>query len=335
MISKNTKTQHSEKGASVREQSREQKLRRKQNSPLLAAFEHHQATAVDSLLRLLADTASSLLTWLVIGIALALPMCLLLLLQNLQNLGSGIEQNSTISLYMETSQSETQLQQLLTELATHADIEKVELITAAAALAEFERESGFTDVLQGLETNPLPPVLLVTPRSESTAEVSALQTYLQAQAGVEMAQVDLQWLQRLSAIVAFASRLALLLALLLSLGVVLAIGNTVRMAIENRRAEIVVVKLVGGTDAYVARPFLYTGFWYGLGGGLCALLIIYFSMFALQGPVARLLGAYNSDFVVMGPGISNSFLLVLAAAALGWFGAWISVLRNLRAIEPA
>jgi len=126
----------------------------------------------------------------------------------------------------------------------------------------------------------------------------------------------------------------LLLAVMLGLGVVLAIGNTVRLAIENRRAEIVVVKLVGGTDAYVARPFLYTGLWYGVGGGLIAVLLTSLALLLLQGPVAQLSGSYGSTFVLIGLGLSKGFLVIAGAALLGWSGAWISVLRHLRAIEP-
>lgn len=307
---------------------------RRRGSALKAAFEQHQATAVDSLLRLLSEPLGSLLTWLVIGIAIALPLCLLLLLQNLQQMGADMDDNSTISLYLDRQLPESQMLELVTALEAHADIADVTLITADEALAEFQARSGFGDVLQGLDENPLPPVLLVLPQDARMEVVRELFNELEMLPGVELAQIDLQWLQRLNALVAFAFRLALLLALLLGLGVVLVIGNIVRMAIAYRRAEIVVVKLVGGTDAYVSRPFLYTGLWYGVGGGLLALLIVFLCLFAVRGPVSGLLGVYGSDFVVVGLGLSNSFFVVLAAAALGWIGAWVSVLRHLRAIEP-
>jgi cell division transport system permease protein len=115
---------------------------------------------------------------------------------------------------------------------------------------------------------------------------------------------------------------------------VLVIGNTVRLAIENRRAEIVVVKLVGGTDAYVSRPFLYTGLWYGVGGGLLAVLLVAFALFVLQGPVSALMQTYDGAFQLQGLGVSNSFAVLAGAGLLGWLGAWVSVLRHLRAIEP-
>ncbi|MGA0806056.1 MAG: permease-like cell division protein FtsX [Pseudohongiellaceae bacterium] len=307
---------------------------RPQQNVVHAAFEQHQATAVDSLLRLLNEPVASVLTCLVIGIALALPLCVFLLLQNLQQLGAGLQSDSSISLYMESSIELPQLEALAAELGERDDIEAVRLITPEEALAEFEQESGFADVLEGLDDNPLPPVLLVTPDAATAEAITALRDLLAQQEGVNEAQLDLEWLQRLNAVVSFALRLTYLLAALLGLGVLLVIGNTVRLSIENRRAEIVVVKLVGGTDSWVSRPFLYTGFWYGMGGGVVALALVGFSLMVLSGPVSRLISAYQSDFDVIGLGISQGFIVLIASAALGLGGAWISVLRHLRAIEP-
>jgi cell division transport system permease protein len=307
---------------------------RPQQNMVVASFEQHQATAVDSLLRLLNEPVGSVLTATVIGIALALPLCVFLVLQNLQQLGAGLQSDSSISLYLDNSLAAPELEALVAELGERDDIEALRLITPEEALAEFEDESGFADVLEGLDDNPLPPVLLVTPDASTAGEVTALRDFLAEQPGVSEAQIDLEWLQRLNAVVSFSLRLTYLLALLLGLGVLLVIGNTVRMSIENRRAEIVVVKLVGGTDAWVARPFLYTGFWYGMAGGIVALALVGFSLMVLSGPVARLISAYESDFDVIGLGISQGFLVLILAAALGWAGAWLSVLRHLRAIEP-
>lgn len=295
-------------------------------------FAQHQSTAVDSLLRLLLDPVASLLTWAVIGIALALPLCLLLLLQNLQQVGTNLEQSGGLSLFMERGVTAARLADLQNTLTARADIASFDLLTADEALAEFEAASGFGDLLDGLDENPLPAVFLVTPADD--ADLTTLQRELAALPGVELAQVDLEWVQRLNALVALAARFALLLATMLCVGVILVIGNTVRLAIENRRAEIVVVKLVGGTDAYVSRPFLYTGLWYGVGGGLLAVLLIALALFALQGPVSALMQSWNGEFRLRGLGLSNSFLVLAGAGLLGWLGAWVSVLRHLRAIEP-
>ena len=297
-------------------------------------FAQHQEIAVDSLLRLLLDPLASLLTWIVIAIALTLPLTLILILQNLQQVGSGLEQVSNISLFMIPDATAEVLDGTVRDISLRADVAQATLITPEQALQEFEQNSGFGEALQGLETNPLPAVILVTPALTAQADVEALHNELAAIPNVEFAQLDLAWVQRLNAIVALASRMASLLALMLAAGVILVIGNTVRLAIENRRAEIVVTKLVGGTDAYVSRPFLYTGLWYGIGGGLLAVLLITLIMLGLQSPVSRLVGVYDSNFELIGLGISNSFLVLLIAGFLGWFGAWISVLRHLRAIEP-
>ncbi|MES2625454.1 MAG: permease-like cell division protein FtsX [Pseudomonadota bacterium] len=297
-------------------------------------FTQHQEIAIDSLLRLLLEPLASLLTWTVIAIALALPLTLILLLQNLQQVGNGIDQVSNISLFMVPAATTGSIDETVKDISLRADVAEVSVITPEQALAEFEQNSGFGEVLQGLETNPLPAVILVTPALTSQTEVQALQNELAENPNVEYAQLDLAWLQRLNAIVELAARMTTLLAVMLGVGVILVIGNTVRLAIENRRAEIVVTKLVGGTDAYVSRPFLYTGLWYGAGGGLLALLLINLIMFGLQGPIARLAGVYDSNFGLIGLGISNSVLVFVFAGLLGWFGAWISVLRHLRAIEP-
>jgi cell division transport system permease protein len=292
-----------------------------------AAFEQHQATATDSLLRLLLDPVASFLTW-----AVALPLSVLLLLQNLQQASANLDETGGISLFMARDLAQQQLDEVGANLMAHGDIASVELITADEALAEFQASSGFGDVLDGLDENPLPAVFVVSPAPGS--DVAALRAELAMLAGVDIAQLDLAWVQRLNAIVALATRIAALLALMLGLGVVLVIGNTVRLAIENRRAEIVVVKLVGGTDAYVSRPFLYTGLWYGVGGGLLAVLLVACALYVLQGPVSALMQTYDGAFQLQGLGISNSFAVLAGAGLLGWLGAWVSVLRHLRAIEP-
>ena len=298
-----------------------------------AVLAQHQSAAVDSLDRLLVERVSTLLTCTVMGIALALPLALWLLLQNLTLLGTGVDRSGSISLFMQ-ERDPAVLHNLVAQLKARDDVEEAGLITPEQALQEFQQQSGFGEALGGLDENPLPAVITVEPASDDAASVTALYDYLQTLPGLDVAQLDLQWLQRLQAAVDLASLLALWLAVLLGLGVVLVIGNTIRLSIANRSAEIVVVKLVGGTDAYVARPFLYTGFWYGVGGGLVALLLVTLSLWALGNPLERLMTSYDPLFRLDGLGISGSFVVVMAAGALGWLGAVISVLRHLRAIEP-
>jgi len=298
-----------------------------------AALAQHQGAAVDSLHKLLIDRVSTLLTCTVMGIALALPLALCLLLQNLTLLGTGVDRTGSISLFMQQD-NPAALHNLVAQLKARDDVAEATLITPEQALQEFEQKSGFGEALAGLDENPLPPVITVEPASDDGAEVTALYEYLQTLPGLDVAQLDLQWLQRLQAAVQLASQLALWLTALLGLGVVLVIGNTIRLAIANRSAEIVVIKLVGGTDAYVARPFLYTGFWYGVGGGLIALVLVEISLWTFGSPLTRLLTSYDPAFQLGGLGLQGGFLVVVASGALGWLGSAISVIRHLRAIEP-
>ncbi len=303
------------------------------NTSLLATLAQHQSAAVDSLHRLLHEPLGTSMACLVIGIALALPLALLLFLQNLQSLGNGIDQHSNIAVFMQ-ERDPAVLLRVQKMVGTRKDVKKVSFTTPDQALQEFQAKSGFGEALATLDKNPLPPVFDVQPATDKAEEVAALVSYLQALPGVEAVQADIQWLQRLNAMVVVARQLALLLALLLGVGVILVIGNTVRLSIANRSAEIVVVKLVGGTDSYVARPFLYAGLWYGVGGGIAAVVLASLCLWGMSGPVSRLLASYDSGYQLSGLGVSGSFTVLLLAGALGWLGALVSVLRHLRAIEP-
>ncbi len=297
-------------------------------------FQQHQAVAVDSLSRLLAESGSSLLTWAVIGIAMALPLCLMLFLQNFRQLNTSLEEAGNISLFMQVDISRDELEAVGRDIEGMAGVVSVTLVSADEALAEFQDVSGFGNALDGLDENPLPALIIVRPASGLATDIRQLAAQMEAMPQVVAAQVDLEWLQRLYAIINLAQRFTVGLATLLALGVVLAIGNTVRLAIENRRDEILVVKLVGGTDAYVSRPFLYTGIWLGVGGGLIAAILALMAFFLVSGPFARLMALYDSDFTLSGLTISDLLLLLVVAGALGLSGAWLSVLRHLRRIEP-
>ena len=297
-------------------------------------FQQHQQVAVDSLARLLGEPGSSLLTWSVIGIALELPLCLLLFLQNIQQLNTSLDEAGNISLFMQLDISNDTLASLQSEIGEMEQVIRVSAVTAGQALVEFQENSGFGNALEGLDENPLPALLIVTPSEAGKNSLSSLASELEAIAEVDSAQVDLEWIQRLYSIINLAERFTTGLALLLCLGVILAVGNTVRLAIENRRNEIMVVKLVGGTDAYVARPFLYTGIWFGVGGGVIATVLVMLAFLLLSGPVTGLMALYGSDFNLTGLTASDLLILLAASGGLGLAGAWISVVRHLRLIEP-
>jgi cell division transport system permease protein len=301
---------------------------------LAVLLRNHQQVAVDSLDRLFSTAASSLLTWAMIAIAIALPLFLFLVLQNLQQFGRNVDDATQISVYMELDASEAEILTVQNTLDSHPAISSIQFISQNQALEEFQALSDFGDALLGLDENPLPAVIVLTPNTEDLDQIRNLAEELEQISKVDVVQYDLDWLQRLYEILDLAQRLTFMLGVLLAVGVALVVGNTVRLAIENRRDEIVVVKLVGGTNSFVARPFLYTGLWYGVGGGLLASVLVLLAQFVMQGPVSQLAGLYNGEFVLIRLVLNEFFNVLLLGGFLGWFGAWLSVLRHLKAIEP-
>jgi cell division transport system permease protein len=295
---------------------------------------HHRLSAADSLFRVIDRPLSSILTWLVIGIALALPVGLNVALDNIGQLSAGWERPSQLSLFLAEGVSEDRGRELGEVLVARDDIEFAHFVSREEALQEFSTLSGFADVLASLEENPLPNLILVSPADGSETRVADLLEELQALPEVSEAVLDMAWLQRLNGLMELGRRLVLAVGGLLVLGVVLILGNTIRLAIESRREEIVITKLVGGSNAFVRRPFLYTGLWYGVGGGVAAGVLVALSMWFLREPVSRLALLYQSAFELDGLGIIDGLNLVLMGGALGLAGAWLAVTRHLSEIEP-
>jgi cell division transport system permease protein len=293
---------------------------------------HHRLSAADSLHRVLEKPVASVLTFLVMGIALALPVGLSVALDNADRLNANWQGPAEISLFLSPQLTEARAVELAESIAGREDVARAHFVSRDQAMEEFRKLSGFADVLDSLEENPLPHLILVTPLEESRASV--LSRALQDQPEVAEAVLDRAWLQRLQAIMELSSRLVLAVGALLVFGVVLILGNTIRLAIENRRDEIVIVKLVGGSNAFVRRPFLYTGLWYGVGGGVFAALLVALSLWYLQVPVNELAVLYGSDFRLRGAGVMGGLNLVVLGAFLGLAGAWLAVARHLSVIEP-
>lgn len=295
---------------------------------------HHSTTAVESLQRLFRTPLQSLLTWLVVAVAVALPAALYLVLNNIQNLGYSWQDSGQMSVFLMDDVRPEAIDSLLSSLNEDTRIDQVSHVPPSDALEEFKTYSGLGRVLQGLDENPLPDVLLVRPATSSPEALGELRETIAAEPVVAEVRLDMAWVRRLQEMMALGQRVVLALATLLALGVLLAVGNTIRLAIENRRDEILVVKLVGGTDAFVRRPFLYTGLWYGLGGGILALGLLGGGLWWLSGPVARLADLYQSDFRLQGLDLTESLQLVLLSGVLGLLGAWLAVARHLIQIEP-
>ncbi len=297
---------------------------------------HHRSSASDSLRRLIANRISSLMTWLVIGIALAMPVGMGVALDNLRNVGSSLDNPAQLSLFLRPELSTEAAEQVMQSLENRVDISSARLVSREAALEEFQQLSGFGDVLQNLDDNPLPNLIIVTPSVTrlDAEQAEVLRNALQELPAVDRAVLDMAWVQRLNALMLLSQRMVMAMGLLLALGVLLVIGNTIRLAIENRRDEIIIVKLVGGSDAFVRRPFLYTGVWYGLGGAAVAWLVISTTLWWLERPLAALALVYQSGFRVEGLGFAGGLQLLLLGAVLGLLGAWMTVGRHLSAIQP-
>ena len=301
---------------------------------LRAWFANHRQVAAASLANLLSTWVSSLMTWLVIGVALALPTILYLLLANVSDVSAGWGGSPRISVYLKQDLSDEAAQGISTQLGQMPQVASVHYISREDALRQFKARSGFGDVLDTLGKNPLPAVVEVFPDSSVPGQVKLLATNIRGMSGVASVSVDLAWIERLYAMLSVGRRLVAALAFFLGLGVLLSIGNTIRLAIENRRAEIEVVKLVGGTDSFVRRPFLYLGFWYGVGGAVLAWIMVEASLVFLAGPVDRLMQSYKDSFSLLGLGLGTTLVLLLGGGLLGVLGAAIAVGRHLHEIEP-
>lgn len=300
-----------------------------------AYLSHHRHSAKDSLQRLMAKPLQSLLTWLVLAVALALPAILLVSMNNLQSLGQRWDGAPQMSVFINPRAQKAAIESIQRRIKQREGIQRVEYISPKQALSDFESQSSLGSALRSLEANPLPPALVITPMPELSAEaLAALGAELEAMPAVDEVLFDQAWVQRLHEVLRLGEVISLSLGALLALGVILVIGNTVRLAIESRREEIVIIKLVGGTNAFVRRPFLYTGLWYGGGGGLLALLLLVSGLQWIASPVASLAALYGSDFTLQGLGFTGGVLLISLASLIGWLGAWLAVGRHLGEIEP-
>jgi cell division transport system permease protein len=296
---------------------------------------NHQLVAVETLIRLLANPLASLLTWMVIAIALTLPGALWMTLDNMEQLSGRFQESGRITLYLLPGTDVEQAQQLERRIQSLDSVSSTEFIDADMALDDFRANSGLQAALEFLPENPLPSVILVEPPlGVSQQQLSVLVSKLQNYQLVDSVQLDMAWVERLLAMLALAERLIWVLGLLLALAILLVVGNTIRLAIAARVDEIRVVKLVGGTNAWVRRPFLYTGLWYGMVGGLLAWLMLIICWLLLNGPVSDLADLYGSGFELKPLSAAAALSLLMSAMLLGWLGAWWSVSRHLDQIEP-
>ena len=296
----------------------------------------HLHSLIFSLGQLCRNPVSSFLTASVIGISLALPAGFYVILENAQHITAGWEGSVEITAFLKRGVDDNQAQALADKLSKQNNLATVKVVTSEQALQEYRRLSGFGQALDMLKENPLPSLLLIKPRVEDLPEKAAenLLNELRKIPEVDTAQYDQQWVKRLNAIIQIVERVVIILGVFLGLAVLLIIGNTIRILIYYRRPEIEIAKLFGATDSFIQRPFLYSGFWYGLFGGAIAWLLITASLLVLQKPADNLASLYSSNYQLISLSPVESLYLLLSGIFLGWFGSLISVRRHLRAIEP-
>ena len=295
----------------------------------------HLRAAVGALGRLARTRLSSAMTAAVLGIALALPAAFLLLLDNLERQAGDWDDGAQISLFFAMGVAEEDYRDLADRVAAREGVQRTEVVTPDQAVEEFRNLSGMDAALDLLDENPLPPVVVVHPVPGSGADtLEALTTELGDHELIDDARLDMEWVQRLQAIMELLRRAAWLVALLLGLAVVMVVGNTIRLAIENRREEIVITKLIGGTDAFIRRPFLYEGAWYGVLGGGLAIMLVEGGRLLLASPLQRLAELYQTGPLMSGLGLQGALVVWGIGIGLGLAGSWLAVGRHLAAIEP-
>lgn len=296
----------------------------------------HLQAMLGSFGRLARNPLATSLTLLVIGLALALPAALGLFVINAQVATGGFTNAVDMSVYLKSGVTLTKAQQLAADARERPGVSRVTVIPADEGLRQFRQYSGFGAALDALKSNPLPNVLHVVPRrgASSAADLETLRRYFAAWPEVGVVQLDTAWVLRFNAILGVLRRLVLIAAVLLGAGVLAVVGNTIRLEILNRRAEIEVTKLVGGSNAFVRRPFLYTGLLYGVGGAILAWAILEAAVLVLDPAVTTLAQLYGSRYALQGPSSQVLGVLFGGGMALGWLGAWISAHRHLRSIEP-
>lgn len=297
---------------------------------LLAHFD----TLRESLSRLGRQPFATMLNVVVLGIALSLPAGFYIGLDNLQAFSRQLSSDPQISIFMATDAGQAEVSTVEQRLKRLPEAGRVEFIPRDQALAKLKRSAGLTDVLASLQQNPLPDAFVVTAKSNNPNTLESLRDQVQKWPKVEHVQLDAEWARRLDAVLGVGRLLVALLAVLLAVALVVVTFNTIRLQILTRRDEIEVSRLIGATNPFIRRPFLYFGALQGVAGGAAAWAIVSFAVFLLNGQLADLAMSYGVAFKVEALSAVDSGLLLAFAATLGWLGAWLSVSRHLWKIGP-
>ncbi|MCQ8106406.1 permease-like cell division protein FtsX [Methylomonas sp. SURF-2] len=297
---------------------------------------NHAHGLFSSLGRLSRAPVTSSMTILVLAVAIALAGCFYIVVVNIQQLTGNLQASNQMSLFLIDSVNEAAGQKLAEQLARHDHVENIKFIGKTQAMDEFKANSGFGEALNALESNPLPNVIQVLPKNvlDDRVALDALMAEFRQMPQVEFVQVDMQWVERLQAIMRIANRGVTLVGVLLGFAVTFITGNTIRLELHNRQDEVFISKLVGATHAFIQRPFLYTGFWLGFIAGFSAWLIITIMLLIVETPVEQLSGLYNSSFQLLYLSFSEFVLLLMLASGLAVLGSWAVLHYQLRQIKP-
>ena len=301
---------------------------------MMHTIPQHLALLRTALERIFASKLAGLLNILVMGIAISLPAGMYVLLQNAQGLVAQLSGTPQISLFLAMSAKSNDIDDLNKQLSQHPAIARVEFVARAQALEQLKQSTGLADVIGGLNQNPLPDAFIVYPKQGDAQSLDGLRNELAKLPMVEQAQLDSAWAYKLEALLKFGRVAVLILACLLSLALIAVTFNTIRLQILTQRDEIEVSKLIGATNSFIRRPFLYFGAVQGLLGGIAAWLIITASLLLLNGQLETLSKLYASQFMLHPLSAGDSLSLLLFSIYLGWLGAWLSVARHLSQIEP-
>lgn len=302
---------------------------------LSAYFSHHFQSLVFSLSKIYQAPATTIMTVAVIGITLSLPGGFYLFLKNIDAMSGDFRSTTQITLYLDLTVDEKKARTLQREIDVMAQVLGTEFFSRHDALESFRESSGFGNSIDTLSNNPLPHTIIVEPDSNADRfTVKNLLNALQAIPEVEIAKLDTEWLDRLYTILEIAKRSVAIITILFAFAVLLIIGNTIRLDIQNRYQEIIVTKLIGATNAFIRRPFLYGGIWYGLLGGLTSWIIVEIGYLAISGPLGKLNLLYQADLAFVTFSMRDFIILLSSSTLLGLAGSWIAVARHLNQIEP-
>lgn len=299
-----------------------------------AYFVNHLQAIRFSVSQLLSKPIASMMTIAMLGVAFSLPCCLWIIISNAKTVTQGWQHTTQMSLFLDTSMSREVAKQTLQEVRAHQGVQFANFISPEQGLQTLEEQTGMIDIARLLEKNPLPAVIEVHPQEVNSERVKQLFNALKEINGVSFAKIDMQWLERLDSMIKIAENLSVALQILFGSAVVLVVGNTIRLAVQNRRQEIEILKLIGATNQFIRRPFLYFGLIYGFLGALAAWIVVDGLVVWVADATAHLADLYHTRFYLKSLDFYNGLNLLGVGLLLGFIGALIAVSQQIKTFEP-